>query len=114
MQLFCSLLITPFNCGFTSWPLLCLFPSVDRLLEFYSKDTILMSKNFTPYQSKYQRLVKGLQVHSACRDGAQNRKLSYKWHQSRNPPQDNYTLDKGEAQEENVMAAGCANLQESV
>lgn len=25
--------------------------------------------------------------------------------------QDNYTLDGGEEQEENVMAAGCANLQ---
>lgn len=30
------------------------------------------------------------------------------------PPQDNYTLDRGEEQEENVMAAGRANLQQSV
>lgn len=30
------------------------------------------------------------------------------------PPQDNYTLDRGEKQEENVMAAGRANLQQSV
>ncbi len=50
----------------------------------------------------------------AWQDGAQNWKLANKWHQSRHPPQDNYTLDRGEEQEENVMAAGCANLQQSV
>lgn len=30
------------------------------------------------------------------------------------PPPDNYSLDRGEKQEENVMAAGRANLQQSV
>lgn len=50
--------------------------------------------------------------HVIVHDRMWSRKESYSTNGT-NPPKDNYTLDRGEEQEENVMAAGCANLQQS-